>query len=265
MEIRETSIHEGAGEIDAGEEASGLVPMGGVFGVAGWRGALVEGLSEFGNTAGEVGTAAGIWFIFFRGVGGHGVWSFAHGNWGIGGRRGLGRGCPGGVGGAEGGGDKFKWGADFGGGESGFKKSGVEEDGLVGFCEIAVVAEEGGGHSVDIFRRGIVCDETGEKFCCEMACGRGVGGEAVQQFRAFGEARRGGEGFAENDFFATVVGAFAEEEGARVRIDGPSGEDACGGENIRLGVTAIDTEGVEFEEFASEVFIESAAGRFVLV
>lgn len=98
-----------------------------------------------------------------------------------------------------------------------------------------------------------------------MACGRGVGGEAVQQFRTFGEARRGGEGVAEDDFFATVVGAFAEEEGAGVGIYSPSGEDACGGENIRLGVTAIDTEGVEFEEFASEVFIESAAGRFVVV
>lgn len=59
MEIRETSIHEGAGEIDAGEEAAGLVPMGGVFGVAGWRGALVEGLSEFGNAAGEIRAAIG--------------------------------------------------------------------------------------------------------------------------------------------------------------------------------------------------------------
>ena len=69
---------------------------------------------------------------------------------------------------------------------------------------------------------------------------------------------------AEHGLFSVIVHTAVEDEpAAALRLeDGPSGEAARGFGNVRLGVTAVHAEGVQFQEFATVVFVEAACTLF---
>ena len=70
--------------------------------------------------------------------------------------------------------------------------------------------------------------------------------------------------FAEDFLGAGLVAALVELEAAAAlrAVDGPAGEDARHLGDVRLGVAAVDAEGVQLHQFASVVFVE-AFGSFL--
>jgi len=72
------------------------------------------------------------------------------------------------------------------------------------------------------------------------------------------------DGVAEPLFGAGLVSSGVEEEGAAEVgfVDGPAGEDGGEGGDIRLGVAAVDADGVELHDLAAEVFVEALVAAF---
>src|SRR5947207_755488 len=71
----------------------------------------------------------------------------------------------------------------------------------------------------------------------------------------------------EHHFLSGVVHLRPENESATLcrRRDRPAGEGACDVDNILLGVSAVDAEGVQLEQFATVVLVESLTLALLLL
>src|SRR5437764_14618608 len=84
-------------------------------------------------------------------------------------------------------------------------------------------------------------------------------GQNVEHLETIILAAAGRDRYTEDDFFTFVMSTVIELEGAAAQglADGPADEAAGNGDDVGLGVAAIDAERVELEQLARVVLVES--------